>query len=255
MAKPVLVQARLWATKYKLFGSQAFLRYVMLRFLENVNQVSEDLIFKGGNLLWVYIQTPRSTIDLDLSTQAIQTHAEVKKILTEACAVQIYKDELDFSIHFFKEIEQDSKQGAAVTIAYKTSQGASNQFEMDIVYALLSDTCEIPSPIHADLKIKSVTVENIITDKLAACHRFGSGNTRMKDFDDLWRLSQSDVSINKVQLLKILKSRKVSHQLDTSWINSEMKRVWASHQKRYDDLPEKLEELFKEINQWLKNQV
>jgi hypothetical protein len=42
----------------------------------------------------------------------------------------------------------------------------------------------------------SASVENIIADKVAACIRFGAGNTRMKDFDDLWRLSQSKVTVD-----------------------------------------------------------
>ncbi len=66
--KTVLAEAKPWAVKRGLFGTQAFLKYVILRFTENLNQVSDELIFRGGNLLWVYIGTPRATIDLDLAT-------------------------------------------------------------------------------------------------------------------------------------------------------------------------------------------
>jgi hypothetical protein len=66
---------------------------------------------------------------------------------------------------------------------------------VDLVYALSTDAHEIDSPIHPEIKILSATIENIIVDKISACHRFGSGNSRMKDFDDLWRLSQSLLEI------------------------------------------------------------
>jgi hypothetical protein len=61
-AKSILAQARLWATRNRLFGTQAFLRFVMFTFVEKINQVSNDFIFKGGNLLWIYIHTPRATV-------------------------------------------------------------------------------------------------------------------------------------------------------------------------------------------------
>jgi len=72
-----------------------------------------------------------------------------------------------------------------VTVGYETPQGAKNRFEVDIVYALGTDAQEISSPVHAEIMLRSATIENIISDKLSACHRFKSGNTRMKDFDDL----------------------------------------------------------------------
>ena len=178
--KSVLAQARSWATRNRLFGTQAFLRYVMFTFVEKINQVSDDFIFKGGNLLWVYIHTPRSTVDLDLSTFKSSSHAAVRKVLEAACDENSKENDIYFSILSFKEVEQDGKQGAAVAIGYKTEQGAKNRFDIDIVYALPCDSCEIDSPIHQELKIKTATLENILADKISACHRFGSGNTRMK---------------------------------------------------------------------------
>lgn len=59
-SKSVLAKARAWALKRKLFGPQAFLRYAIFGFAETLNQVSDDFVFKGGNLLWIYIATPRA---------------------------------------------------------------------------------------------------------------------------------------------------------------------------------------------------
>ena len=167
--KSVLSQARSWATQNRLFGTQAFLRYVMFTFVENINQVSDDFIFKGGNLLWVYIQTPRATVDLDFSTFKTFSHAVVRKVLEAACKKNSNENEIYFSILSFKEVEQDEKQGAAVAISYKTEQGAKNRFDIDIVYALSCDSQQIDSPIHQELKIKTATLENILADKISAC--------------------------------------------------------------------------------------
>jgi hypothetical protein len=55
MAKPrsILAEARSWAIQRGLFGPQAYLRFIILRFTENLNSATDDFVFKGGNLLWV----------------------------------------------------------------------------------------------------------------------------------------------------------------------------------------------------------
>lgn len=246
--KSVLAEARSWAAKKKLFGAQAFLRYVILNFAENLNQVTDEFVFKGGNLLWVYIATPRATIDLDLATLTTDSHSKVRQLIEKACDQESV---LRYSLHSFKEIDQEGKSGAAVSVVYKTDQGASNRFDIDIVYALDSDFQMMDSPVHSEIKIQSASLENIVVDKLAACHRFGAGNTRMKDYDDLWRLSQSNPSIDAKKLKKILKTRKVPAQLKNEWINPEVDRSWGAHRRKYQDLPTKLEALFKMVNEWL----
>lgn len=121
-----------------------------------------------------------------------------------------------------------------------------------LIFALSEDALiHISSPIDKKLKIKCVSIQNIIADKLAACHRFGSGNTRMKDFDDLWRLSSSSIKIKSAKLTKLLKKRNTSALLDKTWIVDSMTTSWKSHQKKYKDLPEDLRDLFVEVNRWL----
>ncbi len=251
MAKSILAQARSWATRNKLFGTHAFLRYVMFRFLEDINRVSDEFIFKGGNLLWIYIQTPRATVDLDLGTRELDSHKRVRALLDKACAVEPMPGDIRFSIVEFKEIDQDGKQGAAITVSYQTDQGARNRFDIDVVYALPCDSGEMSSPIDPDQMIQTATLENIICDKVATCYRFASGNTRMKDFDDLWRLARSDVKVDSKKLNKLAKNRSIPLSLDNQWIGPEMARVWEPHQRRYKDLPKTLEALFADVNTWL----
>jgi hypothetical protein len=69
--KTFYAQAKSWMTKNQSHGSNAFLRFVMLVFVERLSQVSEDFIFKGGNLLWIYIKTPRPTVDVDASVSVL----------------------------------------------------------------------------------------------------------------------------------------------------------------------------------------
>ncbi len=73
----------------------------------------------------------------------------------------------------------------------------------------------------------------------------------MKDYDDLWRMSQSEPGLDRVKLKKLLKTRVVPANLDVEWISPEMERYWVSHRKKYQDLPEELEKLFESVNKWL----
>ena len=68
-----------WKKENNQFGRQAFSRFMILKFLEALQGVSSnEFIFKGGNLLWHYIKTPRATVDLDLVTQTLDSHKLVQ---------------------------------------------------------------------------------------------------------------------------------------------------------------------------------
>ena len=189
----LLSQFDKWKKEHYQHGRMAFSRFIMLTFLDGLEKVSDDFIFKGGNLLWHYIQTPRATVDLDLSTITLKSHLEIKTHIEQSFA---FHKEIQFSIKEFKGIQDEDEIGAAITIAYQTNHGQKNQFEIDIVYTLPTDLVKIKSTVSGR-SLTSASIENIITDKVSAAHRFAGGNTRMKDFDDLWRISKSSLSINK----------------------------------------------------------
>lgn len=247
MSKNYLSRARSWAAKNKLLGPQAFLKYVIFTYLDALNEVSDEFVFKGGNLLWAYIRTPRATVDLDLSTIEESDDAAVKAALSAAKSA----DGIQFRLEKFERIDQKEKQGASVTISYKTDAGACNKFDIDIIYASPVDFEEIVSPSGSEVEIKAASIENIIADKLSAIQRFKGGNTRIKDFDDLWRISTSKQPVDTKKLKSLLTSRKIEPRLQRAWIGDEMNRAWKTHHARYKDLPENLETLFLSVNGWL----
>jgi hypothetical protein len=165
--KSFRAKAKKWSAENDLHGPAAFLRYVMFRFVENLNRESNDFVLKGANLLWVYI--------------------------TKVCRGS---DDISYAIQAYKGVSQNGKSGASVTLSNETNEGAKNQFDLDIIYELETDTAKVESPIDVEVSILSASIENIIVDKFSASVRFGSGNTRMKDYDDLWRLSQSNFDID-----------------------------------------------------------
>ena len=248
--KNFLAKARSWISKNDLHGPHAFLRFVMLVFVERINRNSDEFVFKGGNLLWVYIKTPRSTVDVDFVTRSFADHESVRKALESIC--QQKDTNVTFSIKSFTPVETQGALGAAVTVAYRTEAEQENSFDIDIVYAVPSKLTRIPSPLKDDETICVVTLENIIADKLATCHRFRSGNSRMKDFDDLWRISVVTPDlINWKELKEILQERSIPASLDYRWITSQMERSWQAHVKRNHGLPNELRSLMQMVNEWL----
>ena len=236
-----------WKAQNNQHGGQAFSRFIMLKFLERLQHNSDEFIFKGGNLLWHYIQTPRETIDLDLVTLNLKSHLKVKKIIEKSC---LKLDEIEFVVKEFKELDGVNEVGAAVVIAFKTAQGQKNQFTIDIVYSIPTDVAKVKSTLDGDA-LKAASIENIICDKMSAAYQFKSGNTRMKDFDDLWRIAKSDIAINTKRLSKLLNSRNINSYLDMEWV-SFLQDSWKRHAKSYKDIPSNLEDVFNEINEWLK---
>jgi len=77
----------------------------------------------------------------------------------------------------------------------------------------------------------------------------------MKGFDDLWRMSQSVSELSPSKIWKLLAFRGAEPHFNPGWIDREMERLWATHRRRYPDLPERLEAVFAEVNRWLKEVV
>jgi len=236
-----------WKKENDQHGRQAFSRFMMLKFLDAINDISDEFVFKGGNLLWHYIKTPRQTIDLDLTTIKLNSHLQVKKILTK---IGSYYTEINFFIKEFNEVNEKSHLGASIIIGYKTQAGQTNQFNIDIVYSLPTDLVKMKSTI-SDEYYQSASIENIVADKVKTAYTFRGGNTRMKDYDDLWRIANSGISINKSKLFKLMKERGNKYYLDDSWVQY-LQDYWKRHTKLYRDIPGDFEIVFKEVNSWLK---
>ena len=75
----------------------------------------------------------------------------------------------------------------------------------------------------------------------------------MKDFDDLFRMSQTDLEIDWKAVKKLTARDVPSLSLDTKWINPETSASWERHIVRYQGLPEDLETLFGTVNRWISN--
>jgi len=240
-----------WKTDTGEHGPRALTRYVIMLFVEGLQGVAPDkYIFKGGNLLWHYIKTPRSTVDVDFATE---TDVEVGEVISDFKKVSV--EDCVFKVLDYKVIASDDKSGASVQMEFLTSDGSTNPFSIDVVFAVQTHSKQIKL---ARSEVKAASLENIIVDKVAACWRFGGGNTRMKDFDDLYRIAKTQTLIDSKVLVGLASDRQVKLTLERKWISPPMEGAWRDYTRKKvykgaADLPSDLLQVFEYINKYLYN--
>lgn len=240
-----------WKTKTGEHGPRAMTRFVIMQFVEGLQSAAPDkYIFKGGNLLWHYIKTPRSTVDIDFATDI---EIEIEQVLKDFASVQI--DGCTCIVKVHNVVKSDEKSGLAIQMEFMTEDGSTNHFGIDVVFAVKTHSKRIKL---TNTHITAASLENIIVDKVAACHRFAGGNTRMKDFDDLYRIAKANQKVDSKLIQKIATEREIELYLDPKWINKQIKEAWAeyTHKKVYkdaSDLPKDLAQLIDTTNEYLSN--
>lgn len=187
-------------------------------------------------------------MDLDFVTRTLASHNEVRKTIETVC-VRCSEDSVFFSLKNFVPLENGA---ASIIIAYDTQEGQSNTFTLDVVYSVPTLVKEISSPVTGSHEIVAATLENIVVDKISVLRCFGGGNTRMKDFDDLWRISKVvPNSLDWNGLRALLRERVLEGALNPGWVNPQMERIWLAHRRRNPGILDNLFDVIKEINDWL----
>lgn len=238
-----------WKSETGEHGPRAMTRFVIMQFVEGLQSVAPDrYIFKGGNLLWHYIKTPRSTVDVDFATDI---ELEIDHVLNDFA--NVIAEGCKFTVRSHTVIENAEKSGLAVQMEFLTEEGSTNPFGIDVVFAVKTHSKQIKL---SKAQVTAASLENIIVDKVAACHRFAGGNTRMKDFDDLFRIAKANQKVDCKLIQKLASDRKIKLSLSTKWINDQTTEAWAEYTqkkvyKNASDLPKKLSQLFDTINEYL----
>lgn len=239
-----------WKKERNQTGTMAISRYVMSVFVDELNRLfPEEYILKGGNLLWHYIKTPRPTVDLDLTTL---TRTEAELVLADIKKVQ--SNGITFSINRSEVKQSNMSVGLQLRISYETDSGQNGIFGIDCVLACPTDVAQI---IFLKKEVAAASIENIILDKLHACHRFAEGNTRMKDFDDLYRIAvDTGVRIRSDILKNLAEYRRIELKIKPQ-LSDYLAPHWDKYTQRRDypavrDLPKSIWEVIEIINLFLK---
>ncbi len=182
---------------------QQFLaRYGRERFLYRLgaSPVRDQCILKGATLLVVWMKEPhRSTLDVDLLVSGRSDETSVRKIMADICKVDCPEDGLIFNLDSLRisPIHAEQRyQGQRVKMVCHLGT-ARIPIQIDFGFG----DVVTPGPQEAQLNtlIEGVPAPFLrvypqvtsIAEKFDAMVNLGKRNSRMKDFYDIWALSEA----------------------------------------------------------------
>ena len=249
---------------------------ILERFLTRLakSPYKEKFILKGGTLLAKYIHLGRETQDLDFFIQKLSnTEQSLRTVLQAICDVDAH-DSFSFEVAKIKILDHSQLAYTGAEITLQALFGATKTvIRMDLGFGDRVDPIEHPIDLTATSKgplfesrisLHCYPKEFIFAEKLETIVFRGGGNTRMKDFHDLYSLVSLDVldsSLAKKAVELVFHHRKTPvKKLPASFGRDAletMEKNWSAYRKKIKSkkgalkLPESIEEVVSTVNQWL----
>ena len=174
--------------------------FAMERFLYRLGQTDhvDSFVLKGALLFRIW-DTPdsRATRDIDLLAYLDNSPDNLATIIRDVCAIDSVDDGLEFDPNTVKA--QRIREGAdyeGVRIRFRGQLGnARIHMQVDVGFGDLihPKAAQASYPTLLDLpapKLRIYPPETVVAEKAEAMVHLGSLNSRMKDFYDVWRMSQ-----------------------------------------------------------------
>jgi len=176
-------------------------RYGNERFLYRLSRTrhSKRFVLKGAMLFIVWLnRLHRPTRDLDLLGTGEITEATLREIFTDVCQARVKADGLAFdpaSIAVREIRENQVYQGLRVKVRGRLGNARIDiQIDVGIGDSITPAPIEVDYPTLLDLpapRIQTYPTETVVAEKLDAMVQLGLRNSRMRDFFDLWLMSQT----------------------------------------------------------------
>jgi predicted nucleotidyltransferase component of viral defense system len=176
-------------------------RYVVERFLYRLScsEYAEEFVLKGAMLMAIWLgQSHRPTRDLDLLGFGESSEEALTKIFEGICRVEVERDGLAFdpSSIAIEEIRGDQEySGRRVKLIAKLGS-ARIRIQVDVGFGdvVTPKAKPVEYPVLLDFpapRIQAYPKETLIAEKLQAMVALGMANSRMKDYYDIYVLSQT----------------------------------------------------------------
>jgi predicted nucleotidyltransferase component of viral defense system len=175
-------------------------RYGLERWLYRLSQSPhrDRFVLKGAMLFTVWGGEPhRATQDLDLLGYGAKDIPELERIFREVCAVEVEADGLEMlpeTVHGHSIREDQEYEG--VRIQLMAALGVARiplQIDVGFGDAIIPAPEEAAFPTMLDFpapRLRAYHRETVIAEKFQAMVDLGLGNSRLKDFHDIWTLAQ-----------------------------------------------------------------
>ena len=208
-------QIRNFAIKRNLQPQEVLQMYMFERVLERLasSEYSENFILKGGMLISSMIGVEeRTTKDMDTTVTGIDMEeAEIERIVKEILAIDI-GDKIRFEFVKIEPIREDDDYNNFRVFFIARYGKIANEMKIDITtgdaitpsavdysYRTILDGDEIP--------VKAYNRETIIAEKYETIIRRNIGNTRARDFYDLYMFFNLYKDVIDFNVLKLAVKR------------------------------------------------
>lgn len=180
-------------------------RYAMERFLERIAESGyrQNLVLKGGMLVTSMLGIgERMTRDTDVTMQGKQLDVESAVSMVGEIAAIPLEDGMSFSIGDAYEIMEDSEYGG-VRIEMKARLGKT---EIPMKVDISTGDALTPSAVSyayrllledRSIDILAYNVETVLAEKIETMLARSTLNTRMRDFYDMWVLTNAGSEIDR----------------------------------------------------------
>ena len=175
--------------------------YAMERFLYRLSQSDyvDSFILKGALALQVRtVEKFRPTMDIDISQKRNDTKSKIIKQMRNILSIKVKEDGLVFNLQSIRleDIKRDTPYKGIRVLFFGTLDSVNINMQIDISFRdvifpeptkkmVFPCILEFPEP-----KLWCYSLESIVSEKFEALVKLGNWNSRMKDFYDLWMLSQ-----------------------------------------------------------------
>ncbi|HKZ00064.1 MAG TPA: nucleotidyl transferase AbiEii/AbiGii toxin family protein [Rhabdochlamydiaceae bacterium] len=249
---------------------------ILERFLTRLARSTyrEKFVLKGGSLLAKYIHLGRETQDLDFFIQKLSnTEQSLRTVLQAICNIDA-NDSFAFEVAKIKILDHSQLAYTGAEITLQALFGATQTvMRMDLGFGDRVEPIEYSMDLTATSKgplfesrisLHCYPKEFIFAEKFETVVFRGGGNTRMKDFHDLYslvRLGVLDNALAKkaVQLVfqhrkTLLKKLPVAFGADAL---ETLEKNWTPYRRKIKTkkgalkLPESIEDVISVLNQWL----
>jgi len=202
MIKPVSIKAKLKKLAIKDGKQFDYLLnlYIIERLLYRLSKsdYADKFVLKGGLLLYIILEyKARTTKDIDMLARQLNNSLEnLEIIFRNICSISA-EDAIDFDLSTLKveRIKEDADyEGVRVRItAYLDRTKKVLQIDIGFGDIIVPDTIKIEYPSLLEMEkpiIKAYSLESVIAEKFQAMIYLSEANSRMKDFYDIYSLSQ-----------------------------------------------------------------
>lgn len=143
------------------------------------------------------ISNHRTTLDIDLLGKTQNSLQNIKGIIIDICNCEIALDGINYETTSIKltEMQVNGEYHGVRVLFTANMHSAKIPMQLDIGFSdlIFPEPVVIAYPTILDFpppKLKGYTPESVIAEKFEAMMKLGLVNTRMKDFFDVWILSQ-----------------------------------------------------------------